>query len=39
MGSTKEGQSGHIACAEKQIAMWKKFIKEGKRGFRGIMAN
>lgn len=35
--SKKEGQSGHIAYAEKQVAMWKMFIKEGERGFRGIM--
>jgi hypothetical protein len=37
-GSAKE-QSGHIAYAEKQVAMWEMFIREGERGFRGMMDN
>jgi hypothetical protein len=37
-GSAEE-QSGHIAYAEKQVAMWKMFIREGERGFRGMMVN
>ena len=38
-GSIKEDKPGHIAYAEKQVAMWKTFIKEGERSFRGKMAN
>jgi hypothetical protein len=39
MEEAEEGQPGHIAYAEKQVAMWKMFIREGERGFRGMMAN
>ena len=37
--SVEENKPGHVAYAEKQIAMWKMFIKEGERGFHKLMAN
>ena len=33
----KENKPGHIAYAEKQIAMWKMFVKEGERGFKEML--
>ena len=36
-GSMKESKQGHIAYAEKQVAMWKMFIREGERGFKGMV--
>jgi hypothetical protein len=35
--SVKENRPGHIAYAEKQIAMWKAFMREGEREFKGLM--
>jgi hypothetical protein len=35
--SEKENKPGHIAYAEKQVAMWKMFVREGERGFRGMV--
>jgi hypothetical protein len=35
--SVEEHKPGHIAYAEKQVAMWKMFMREGKRGFRGMV--
>jgi hypothetical protein len=32
--SVKENKSGHIAYAEKQVAMWKRFIKEAHHRFK-----
>ena len=37
--SVDENKKGHIAYAEKQVAMWEMFIREGKRGFREIMVD
>ena len=37
--SVEENKPGHIAYAEKQIAMWKMFIKEGERGFHKLMVD
>jgi hypothetical protein len=35
--SVEQNKPGHIAYAEKQVAMWKMFVREGERGFRGMM--
>ncbi|KAF8463731.1 hypothetical protein DFH94DRAFT_686719 [Russula ochroleuca] len=35
--STEENKLGHVAYAEKQVAMWKMFIREGECGFSGMM--
>jgi hypothetical protein len=35
--SAEERKPGHIAYAEKQVAMWKMFMREGEQGFRGMM--
>jgi hypothetical protein len=35
--SVKENKPGHIAYAEKQVAMWKRFMREGNQGFKGMM--
>ena len=37
--SVEENKAGHIAYAEKQVAMWKMFMREGERGFRGMMVD
>lgn len=37
--SVQENEKGHIAYAEKQVAMWKMFVREGECGFRGLMAD
>jgi hypothetical protein len=37
--SVEEEKPGHIAYAEKQVAMWKMFMREGERGFRGMMVD
>ena len=37
--SVDENKKGHIAYAEKQVAKWEMFIREGKRGFREIMVD
>ena len=37
--SVEEKKLGHIAYAEKQVAMWKMFMREGERGFRGMMVD
>jgi hypothetical protein len=35
--SVEGNKLGHIAYAEKQVAMWKMFIREGERGFKGMV--
>ena len=37
--SVAENKKGHIAYAEKQVGMWKMFMREGERGFRGKMVD
>jgi hypothetical protein len=37
--SVEDNKKGHIAYAEKQVAMWKMFMREGERGFRGKMVD
>ena len=37
--SVDENKKGHIAYAEKQVAMWEMFVREEERGFRGIMVD
>ena len=37
--SVEENKLGHTAYAEKQIAMWKMFIKEAEHGFCRLIAN
>ena len=37
--SVEKNKPGHIAYAEKQIVMWKMFIKEAECGFCRLMAN
>jgi hypothetical protein len=35
--SVEENRPGHVAYAEKQIAMWKQFRKEGEREFKKMI--
>jgi hypothetical protein len=37
--SVEENKKGHIAYAGKQVGMWKMFMREGERGFRGMMVD
>jgi len=35
--SVEENKPGHVAYAEKQVAMWEMFMREGEHGFRSMM--
>ena len=37
--SLQEGKPGHQAYAEKQVAMWGRFVEHAKQGFHGKMAD
>ena len=35
----EEKKPGHVAYAEKQVAMWKRFMRQGEHGFKAIMVD
>jgi hypothetical protein len=35
--SVEENKPGHIAYAEKQVAMWKAFMAEGEHEFKVVL--